>query len=365
MSASFDGLGTYLGNLSRVSQAKSRSISAENPTGAKGQGGMATEGTGSFFARDLGQGWKISPSIEMKGHSTAVLADIEGPGAISHMWMTTHIPTAWRQLILRCYWDHETTPSVEVPMGDFFCNGWCQHCQVNSIPVAVNPTAGFNCFWEMPFQKHAKITLENLAPEKVEDGVFYQINYTLTDIPDDRAYFHAQWRRSNPVPYMQPHTILDRVQGRGHYIGTYLAWAVTNDLWWSEGQVKFYLDGDDWPSICGTGLEDYVGAAWTFEYPEGHYQAYSTPFMGLPQIVQAENSVLNQRKFGMYRWHVVDPIRFQKDIRVTVPSLGLLENNLPRYLPTQDDVASTAFWYQVEPHAPFPQLPDLDSLKVV
>jgi hypothetical protein len=216
----------------------------------------------------------------------------------------------------------------------------------------------------MPFRQHATVTVENLAADDI-DHFFYQIDYTLTDVPDDRAYFHAQWRRSNPVPYGEVHTLLDGVQGRGQYVGAYFAWGVNNDLWWSEGEVKIYLDGDsDWPTICGTGLEDYVGGAWTFEWPRGQYSTYSTAFTGLPQIVEAADSVLNRRRFGMYRWHVMDPIRFQQDIRVTVQALSLLENSQPRYLPSLDDVASTAFWYQTEPHASFPGLPDVDCLKV-
>jgi hypothetical protein len=361
----FNGLGMHLGTLSRLSTAQSRSISPENPTGAPGQGGKAAQGMGAHLARDLGVGWKISPSAPLKGRSTLVLADIEGPAVISHMWIVTEHPTSWRTLILRMYWDNEATPSVEVPLGDFFCNGWGVYCQVNSLPVAAYPMGGFNCFWEMPFHKRALLTLENLADEEIPKGIYYQINYCVTDVPDDRACFHAQWRRSNPVAYMKPHLILDGVQGRGHYVGAYLAWGVNNDLWWSEGQVKIYLDGDtEWPTICGTGLEDYVGAAWTFEHPVGHYATYSGPFMGLPQALQAENSPLMRRRFGMYRWHVMDPIRFQQNIRVSVQSLGYLENHDPRYLPTQDDVASTAFWYQAEPHAPFPELPGVGDLRV-
>jgi hypothetical protein len=365
MGTYFNGLGMHLGNLARLSSAQSRSVSAENPTGAKGKGGLATEGSGAVLARDLGRGWKISPSINLAAKGTAVLADIAGPGAIQHIWMTVEKPTLWRQLVLRCYWDSEETPSVEVPIGDFFCNGWCVHCNINSLPVAVNPAGGFNSFWEMPFGKHAMITVENLAADEIEN-LYYQMDYTLTDVPDDRAYFHTQWRRSNPLPYMDVHTLLDGVQGHGQFVGTYIAWGVNNDLWWSEGEVKLYLDGDtEWPTICGTGLEDYFGGAWTFEQPKGQYGTYSTAFMGLPQVIKLDATLLRHQRFGMYRWHVMDPIRFQQDIKVTVQALGLLENNQPRYLPLQDDIASTAFWYQTEPHAPFPELPGIDYLQVI
>jgi hypothetical protein len=256
---------------------------------------------------------------------------------------------------------------VEVPLGDFFCSGWGVRCNVSSLPIAVNPAGGFNSYWEMPFRRHAHITIENLSPHEVA-GFYYQITYTLTDVPDDRAYLHAQWRRSNPLPSLQVHTLLDGVKGQGHYVGTYIAWGVHNNGWWGEGEIKFYLDGDsDWPTICGTGTEDYFGGAWNFEHPRGQYGSYSTPFLGLPQVIEPDGLYQSQQRFGLYRWHIMDPIRFQQDLRVTIQALGwrsLLEGK-PRYLPLQDDIASTAFWYQTEPHAPFADLPDLNGLEVI
>jgi hypothetical protein len=366
MTYPFNGLGMHLGNLSQLSNAVTRSISAENLTGAKGKGGMATEGTGADAARELGQGWKVSPCIHVPGNVTVELANIRGPGAIQHIWVTVH-PGNWRRLVLRMYWDNEPTPSVETPLGDFFCNGWCEPCNISSLPIAVNPAGGFNSYWEMPFRQHARITVENLSPDRI-NGFFYQITYTLTEIPEDRAYFHAQWRRNNPVPYKEPHTILEDVTGQGHYVGTYLAWGANNRGWWGEGEVKFFIDNDgEFPTICGTGTEDYFGGAWCFEHPKGQYGIYSTPYLGLPQVIKPDGFYNNQQRFGMYRWHVMDPIRFQEDLRVTIQALGwrsALEGKA-RYLPLQDDIASTAFWYQAEPHAPFPQLPDLNFLEVI
>jgi hypothetical protein len=355
-----------LGNLSRLSNAQTRSISAENTTGTKGQGAMATDGAGADAARELGQGWKVSPCIDLAGESTVVLADNAGPGAIQHIWMTV-TPTAWRQLILRFYWDGEETPSVEVPLGDFFCNGWGVRCDVNSLPVAVNPAGGFNSYWEMPFRQHARITIENFSPDTVQN-FFYQIDYALTSVPEDCAYLHAQWRRSNPLGHKEVHTLLDGIQGQGQFVGTYIAWGVNNNGWWGEGEIKFYLDGDkDWPTICGTGTEDYFGGAWCFEQPKGEYAAYSTPFLGLPQIIKPDGFYQSQQRFGMYRWHVMDPVRFQQDLRVTIQALGWRKplEGKPRYLPLQDDIASTAFWYQTEPHAPFPELPERNLLEVI
>jgi hypothetical protein len=356
----------HLGNLAQLSDAQSRSISAENFTGTKGQGAMATDGTGAVPARELGQGWKVSPSINLGGKQTVTLAEITGPGAVQHIWLTV-APECWRQLVLRFYWDNEAAPSVEVPVGDFFANGWCRRCNVNSLPVAVNPAGGFNSYWEMPFRQHARITIENLSPDPVY-GFYYQIDYTLTEVPKDRAYFHAQWRRSNPLPYQEVHTLLEGVEGQGHYVGTYLAWGVNNSGWWGEGEIKFYLDGDqNFPTICGTGTEDYFGGAWNFEFPAGEYGVYSTPYLGLPQVIKPDGLYQSQQRFGMYRWHVMDPVRFKADLKVTIQALGwrkALEEQR-RYLPLQDDIASTAFWYQCEPHAPFPALPQLNGLEVV
>jgi Protein of unknown function (DUF2961). len=358
---SFDGLNMGLGNIFRLSDAKTRSISAENFTGEKGKGGMATEGTGANAARDLGQGWKVSPSVEIQAGSVFTLADIAGPGAIQHIWLTC-FPNTWRHLILRMYWDGEEQPSVEVPIGDFFCNGWCERSNVSSLPIAVNPAGGMNSYWVMPFRKHAKLTVENRMPENVV--LYYQIDYTLTAVPDDAAYFHAQWRRSNPVKYKDVHTILDGVKGKGHYVGTYLAWQVNNNGWWGEGEIKFYLDGDrEFPTICGTGTEDYFGGAWNFEHPRGEYGMYSTPFLGLHQVIKPDGLYRSQQRFGMYRWHIMDPIRFDEDLRVTIQALGWRSGG--RYLPLQDDIASVAYWYQAEPHAPYPALPDNDGLEVI
>ncbi len=366
MDKPFDGLGMSLGNLARLSNAVSRSISPENFTGAKGQGGRATAGTGSVPGRELGQGWKISPSINVPANTTVTLAEIDGPGAIQHIWLTV-TPSAWRQLVLRMYWDGEAAPSVETPLGDYFLNGWCQRCNISSLPVAVNPAGGFNSYFELPFRQHARLTLENLAGEELK-GFYYSIDYTLTPVPADRAYFHAQWRRDNPLPFKAVHTLLDGVRGQGHYVGTYLAWGVHSSGWWGEGEMKFYLDGDgDWPTINGTGTEDYFGGAWDFQHPKGEYGQFSTPFLGLPQVLKPDGFYNSQQRFGMYRWHILDPIRFQSDLRVTIQALGwrVAQNGQPRYLPLQDDIASTAFWYQTEPHAPFPALPGLSEMEVI
>ena len=358
----FNGLGLHLGNLSRLSGAKSRSISPENFTGEKGKGAMATEGTGAKSARDLGPGWKISPSAIIKAGETFTLAEIAGPGAIQQIWMT---PTGlWRFSILRIYWDDSEHPSVECPVGDFFATGWGEFAQVTSLPICVNPGSAFNCYWEMPFRKKCRITMTNIAD--LDMTLYYQINYTLTDVPDDAAYFHAQFRRTNPVPYKDVYTILDGVKGRGQYVGTYVAWGSNNNLWWGEGEVKVYLDSDDHPTICYTGTEDYFCGSYNFDPAPKHdkgYITYTTPYAGFHQVIRPDSDYRTQLRMGMYRWHIVDPIRFEEDIKVTMQALGWGYNG--RHLPLQDDIASVAYWYQTLPHAPFPQLPERDRLLVI
>ena len=197
MSERFSGLGLHLGNLSRLSDAKSRSISPENPTGDKGKGGMAEDGTGAIHARGLGRGWKISPSKRVAPGETLVLGEIEGAGAIQQIWITP-ANVRWRDLILRIYWDGQQLPSVEAPLGDFFACGWGRYAQVTSLAVCVNPGRAFNCYWEMPFRRGARLTLENRDPE-TEAVIYWQINYALTDVPEDAAYFHAQFSAHQSV----------------------------------------------------------------------------------------------------------------------------------------------------------------------
>jgi hypothetical protein len=361
MNAPFNGLGMHLGDLARLSSALTRSISAENFTGEKGKGGMATNGTGAGAARDLGPGWKVSPSIRIGPGQTATLADIKGSGAIQHLWVTTH-QSNWRRLVLRCYWDEEAGAAVEAPLGDFFCNGWGEYSHVASLPISVNPNGGFNTYWPMPFRKAARITIESLSSEQIT--LYYQVDYTLTEVPDELAYFHARWRRDNPLTYGEVHTLLDGVAGSGHYAGTYIAWGVHNSGWWGEGEIKFYIDGDvDYPTICGTGTEDYFGGAWNFDLPGQGYTPFTTPFLGLNQVLRPDGLYRSQQRFGMYRWHVMDPIRFQSDIRVTIQALGWCSDG--RYLPLQDDIASTAFWYQKEPSGPPAAALSADQLEVI
>ena len=350
-----------LQDLSILDDAESRSISPENFTGEKGKGGMATTGTGEHHARDLGQGWKISPSVSIAAGQTFELADIAGPGTIEQIWMT---PTGtWRFSILRIYWDDQEHPSVECPVGDFFACGWGKFAPVSSLAVCVNPGSAFNCYWPMPFGKRCRITMENTADEDMT--VYYQINYSLGKVNKQAGLFHAQFRRVNPLPYKDVYTVLDGVRGKGRYVGTYMAWGVNNSGWWGEGEIKFYLDGDkEFPSICGTGTEDYFCGSYNFENNETRqYQEFTTAYAGMPQILRPDGVYQSQMRFGLYRWHITDPVRFQKDLRVTIQALGWRSGG--RYLPLQDDISSVAYWYQTLPSQKFPQLPNRDQLEIV
>jgi hypothetical protein len=363
-----------------ISNAETRSISPENFTGEKGEAAMASEGTGKNCARELGVGWKVSPSVRIRAGETFTVADINGSGAIQQIWMT---PTGnWRYTILRIYWDGQEQPSVEVPLGDFFCCGWgtddgrnhkgANFRQLTSLPICVNPGSAFNSYWEMPFRKHCRVTVTNIQDvdkadlDKNHMGLYYQVNYTLTDVPEDCAYFHAQWRRANPLPYKEEHTLVDGVKGQGHYVGTYMAWGVNNNGWWGEGEIKFFMDGDKkFPTICGTGTEDYFCGSYNFDVGKenGGYREFCSPYAGLFQVLRPDGLYQSQTRFSLYRWHIMDPVRFKKDLKVTIQALGWRSGG--RYLPLQDDIASTVFWYQTLPTAPFPQLPSRDYLEVI
>ena len=366
-SPKFNGIDAGMNNIFRLSDAKTRSISPENFNGAKGGGGKAPTGMGEGASRDLGQGWKVSPCITIKAHTTFTIAEIDGSGSIQHIWMT---PTGnWRYSILRFYWDDETTPSVEAPVGDFFGMGWGKYSHLNSLPVCVNPGSAFNCYWPMPFRKKCRITMENI--DEKDMVLYYQVDYILTDVPSDAAYFHAQFRRTNPLPYKSNYVLVDSIKGKGQYVGTYLAWGVHNNGWWGEGEIKFYMDGDtDYPTICGTGTEDYFCGSYDFDtrrkVGEGvsvsEYTEFSTPYTGLAQVIKGDGHYDIAQRFGLYRWHITDPIRFEKSLKVTIQALGWRDGG--RYLPLQDDIASTVFWYQAEPHGAFPKLPTKDQLEV-
>ena len=342
-----------------LTNGRSRSISAENPDGKPGSGGRESS--------PLGRGRKGRPCVTLPRGKETVLARVEGTGIIQHFWVTVTDKTdkgyfVLRDLVLRMYWDEETDPSVEVPLGDFFANGFGARCTVSSLPIVVNPTGGMSCYFPMPFRKGARVTIENQHASDIPQ-FFYQFTYVLVDqLPAEAASFHAQWRRENITRPGRDYTILDDVTGKGKYVGTYLAWTSLERFWWGEGEVKFYIDDDgEWPTICGTGTEDYFGGAWCFyEDREGMLTetTYSTPFLGYPYFseqtkVFSSLSGVDSRKIdrvfdlmpkhGLYRWHLADPILFDARLRVTIQQIGHDGHGL---FERTDDIASVAYWYQ-------------------
>jgi hypothetical protein len=350
------GLNFGLGTLPMLIAAETRSVCPENPTGEKGKGGESVPNPSdpdlpfSKAAADLGQGWKVRPFIRPKGGETVTIMDVEGPGVIQHIWMATEENWAGngRASVLRFYWDEETTPSIEVPMTDFFAVGHDLFARVNSLAVVVNPTSALNCYWPMPFRKNARITFTNES-EKDLRLMTYQITYTKTAIPAHAGYLHAQWRRAVTSRSYPMYTIIDGVKGQGRYVGTFLAWTQLSDGWFGEGEVKFFIDGDTrFPTINGTGTEDYFRG--TYGFPE----TYTGPYTGCTLKHAGQDG---PPKWSLYRWHIMDPISFSKDLRVTIQALGWWPNG--KYQPLADDIASVAYWYQTEPHTPFPRFPPL------
>jgi len=339
---------------------RSRAITAENPTGAPGEGGKA------------GNGRKGMPCLwNLKKDQVYTFAEIDGPGAIRHIWITVPNdgPKKLRNLILRFYWDDQAVPSVEAPLSDFFgvCHG--RTTSLETAFVTMPEGKAFNSYFLMPFRKKAKLTICN---ETGEDAsmFFYQVDYTLGDpVTEDTPYFHAQFRRVPHTTLMQDYVILDGVQGRGRFLGVNFGLVdryAGKGVWWGEGEVKIYIDGDEKnPTICGTGSEDYFGSGWGL----GRFQMLET---GAPLV--------EGKYISAYRFHVRDPIYFSQRIKVTIQQLGndgkaepadrngplaeLIKQGWYRKerpggnFDRVDDVCSTAYWYQTLPTQPFPPLPD-------
>lgn len=340
-----DPLSLMPADLPLITDAAGRAITWENKTGAPGAGGQARNGR------------KGSPCIPLiKPGETVTLMDVDGPGVIRHIWITIRRrdPNHLRNHILRMYWDHETTPSVEVPLGDFFGTA---HGRVASdekgVPVHMSSAwttqtlgRGFNCYFPMPFDRHARITVENDTGEESR-SFFFQIDYEqLPALPENVGRFHAQFRRQNPTVEKQDYVIVDNVRGPGMYVGTVIGVRALGPHWWGEGELKMYMDGDTkYPTICGTGTEDYFCAAWGM----GLYQ---TPYHGCTLLLK--NDFFKNDLVSMYRWHVLDPIRFRRSLKVTIQQIGWHQGLYER----SDDWSSVAYWYQIEPHNPFPTLPD-------
>ncbi len=314
----------------------SRSISFENPTGAPGEGGKA--------ASNLGPGRKGSPSRQIKPGETVQLCDIEGPGTIRHIWMTTaREPAVQRACVIRAYWEGQEHPSLECPIGDLFGFAHGKITSYHSAVHSVGPTGGRNLWLPMPFAKRAKMTFTNEGEKAVP--LFYQIDYTRGDEhPRDVGRLHVLFRRENPTTEKKDFELLPKRSQKGRFLGSVIG--IRNlhpGQWWGEGEIKVYMDGDEeLPTICGTGSEDYVGLAWGMQLAPFLYNGCS----------------LNEKDFvSMYRWHLPDPVAWRKEARITIQQIAW-KNGLAE---TSDDWSAATFWYEPVPSARLPVLPDVKS----
>jgi len=306
--------------------------------------------------------------LHIPPRSTATLADIQGAGCITHIWTTIACrdPFHLRKIVLRMWWDNEPEPSVEVPVGDFFGLGHAQKTYFVSLPLQMFDR-GFNCWFPMPFATRARIEAEN----ETDDEVIYYYYIDYEEI-DNKAYdrlegeygrFHAQWRRENPTTVREPdgydergqrlnttgrdNYIILEAEGRGHYVGCHLDVDMPEPGWWGEGDDMIFIDGEPWPpSLHGTGTEDYFCGAWNFNRLE---RTFCTPYYGYHFKTNPDYT----GKHSMYRFHIEDPVRFQKSILVTIEH-GHANDK-------QGDWSSTAYWYQTEPHKSFPKLLPVDQ----
>jgi hypothetical protein len=283
----------------------------------------------------------------VKPGETLTLLDYKGAGIIRRFWVTIAPRSDMeihRQAILRMYWDNETTPSVEVPIGDFFGVGFGEQKDYISIPL--NETSGgYNCYWPMPFHKSARWTITNMSKKRI-DAFYYNIDFTGFDkLPKDLRHFHAQWRRENPTKKDQNYTILEAT-GEGHFVGTALFMQNRrgHGFGFLEGDEMVYVEGEAKPSIIGTGTEDYFSSGWYFDRG-----LYSAPYHGVTILDPHKGRV------SAYRWHIEDAMPFQKSIKVTIEHGTNNDHEV--------DYSSVAYFYQSEPHAPFPPFPtDPDQL---
>jgi len=281
-------------------------------------------------------------SLTIEAGQSAILADIKGPGAIHHIWVTIAAePFYGRKLVLRMFWDGEQDPSVEVPIGDFFGVGHGLNRNFSSIPITCSSEGrAKNCYWYMPFRQSARITVTNEGQQTVP-AFYYYVDYReIKDLPADTPRFHAQYRQEIPCEPGKNYLILE-ASGRGHYVGCNLSILQRAMGWWGEGDDMIYVDGETFPSLHGTGSEDYFSDAWGMREAEH-------PFYGCP--LQEEDYQAGS-KATVYRFHVPDPIPFQKSIRVTIEHGHANDRS--------DDYSSTAYWYQAEPHKTFPALPSV------
>lgn len=282
---------------------------------------------------------------------TLTLAELEGPGMIVHIWFTIahDAPFYSRLLTLRMYWDGEENPSVECPIGDFFGIGHGVDKAFVSLPVKVSSDGrGRNCYWPMPFKKSARITVTNESDQRCHAFYYYIDWQKHPSLPDDSAYFHAMYRQEYPCVMGRNYLLADIV-GRGHYVGTVQSVYLVSPGWYGEGDDFFFIDGATEPQLRGTGTEDYFCDGWGFRVQDG-------PFYGTPLWEGYDTG----DRGTAYRWHIPDPVTFTKSLRVEIEHKGsqsFPDGKGDGFIERDDLMSSVAFWYQTEPHKPWPALP--------
>lgn len=288
---------------------------------------------------------------------TAVLADLEGPGMITHIWITIGAER-WhgRKIVLRMFWDGEDDPSVLVPLNDFFCMGHGLEAPMWSVPITTTADGrARNCFFQMPFNRRARIEITNEGLEPI-GAFYYYVDYRKYDKPfDDPLYFHARYRQEYPARKGERYLICE-ARGRGHYVGTVFSVESCSDGWWGEGDDRFFIDGETTPSLHGTGSEDYLNDAW------GTWKG-SSPFYGC-SIHEGQPYIYpNGTRYTSYRFHITDPIPFRESLRFDIEhyGAGVVDGQPHGFIERFDNVSSVAFWYQTEPHMPMEPLPPVDE----
>ena len=358
-----------LDDLAKPQEGRSRRATSTFRQGTDGKYDPNAPPKGDLEERSNSDNFRVAPG------ATNVLLDVKGAGVITHLWLTFLGPERqdWapqgsanhQEMLLRIYWDGRERPAVEAPVGDFFANCFGERREVISLPVMVEDGDSYNCFWQMPFRKSARIEIVNQSDKPIS-LLYYNIDWIeKTSLPADTPYFHAQYRQEYPEQSGKDYVVLE-TQGRGHYVGTVLAVRSRSPSWFGEGDEKIYIDGETAPSIWGTGTEDYFLSAWGLK-------TTSTPYFGVPYfdqwgIVGGHTSA--------YRWHLADPLVFNTGIKVTLEHFGWIapdenpNNKSTSWNERQDDMASVAYWYQTgestftarAPHARERRLPSLERI---
>ena len=336
--------------LYRIKNRQSFGFSAENPTGQKNGG---TKG------KDCE---KLRPCIQIAPGETVTLCDTDGPVMITHIWFTGYVGHSF---VMRIYWENEEFPSVEAPISAFFGCAYDENFKdrdgnyivLNSAKILTAPGRGFNSYWEMPFAKHCRITMENRG--KKEETLYYMISGWYGEIPQDAGYFHAAYRQEHPVTKGRAYTIIDGIEGRGCFAGVTLATGMNgNNTCWVEGEAKMYIDDDQYPSMNYTGTEDYFCGSYGFgnDIILNRYQTFSGMYTGLFAIMGDNREFYNgQQRFLLYRFHEKDPVHFSKNFKMTIDNLGWTG---PRY----DDYTSVAYWYLEKPSKLAKELPSDEEM---